>query len=109
MLVNWNLRGDEMSIKHTFITKDGHETKELSPTKAIRKKCLECSCWSIDEVRECPAKDCALYPFRFGKDPGRKKVEMSDERRAELKEQLERGRKTQQESDPMRYPPTGVH
>jgi len=98
-----------MSTKHTFISKDGHKTKVLSPTKAIREKCLECSCWQNEEVKECPATDCALYPFRFGKDPGRKKVVMSAERKETLKKQLETGRKTMQESNPMRFGPTGSH
>lgn len=56
-----------MAIEHTFMTKAGHETKLLTPIKAIRQKCLECSAWSQAEVRLCPAKDCALYPFRMGK------------------------------------------
>jgi hypothetical protein len=85
-----------VATKHTFITKDGHTTKLLSQGRAIREKCLECSCWSSDEVRECPATDCVLYPFRFGKDPGRKKIIMSDERKAKLKEQLKHGRGMQQ-------------
>lgn len=40
-----------------------------SPAKAIREKCLECSCGSANEVRQCVITDCALYPFRFGKNP----------------------------------------
>ena len=58
-----------MAIKHTFIFKGGTKTKELTPIKAIRERCFECSAWSILEVRECPAKDCALYPYRMGKRP----------------------------------------
>ena len=58
-----------MSVKHTFIYKGTTKTKKLTPTKAIREKCLECSCWSFEEVKECPAKDCALFPYRFGKRP----------------------------------------
>jgi hypothetical protein len=87
-----------MPTKHTFITKDGHETKILSRARAIREKCLECSCWSPDEVRECPAADCALYPFRLGKDPGRKKIIISDERKVKLRNQLKRGRETQKKT-----------
>jgi len=82
-----------MSYEHTFIYKNGTtKTKNLSPIKAIREKCLECSCWMIDEVKGCPAMDCVLFPFRFGKDPGRKKKEMSEENKARLSEQLKKGR-----------------
>jgi len=55
-----------MAIKHRIITKNGHEVKTLTRGKAIRQKCLECSGWFAPEVRKCPAKDCALWPFRMG-------------------------------------------
>jgi hypothetical protein len=58
-----------MAVQHTFIYKDGHKKKKLTGMIAIREKCLECSNWSATEVRNCPAKDCALFPFRFGKYP----------------------------------------
>jgi hypothetical protein len=31
---------------------------------AVKLKCLECSCWVRQEVRDCVITDCALYPFR---------------------------------------------
>lgn len=43
-----------------------------NPVKAIRQKCLDCSCGQVKEVELCPIPDCALYPFRFGKNPYRK-------------------------------------
>lgn len=46
--------------------------KRVTPLKAIRKKCLDCSCFSPKEVRECPCTDCSLYSFRFGHNPARK-------------------------------------
>ncbi|HSH66073.1 MAG TPA: hypothetical protein VLB84_09800 [Bacteroidia bacterium] len=46
--------------------------KRLSPVKAIKIKCLDCSCGSKKEVRECIIQDCPLYPFRLGKNPNRK-------------------------------------
>ena len=58
-----------MAVVHTFIHKDGTKTKKLTGMSAIREKCLECSNWSFTEVRECPCKDCALYPFRYGRYP----------------------------------------
>lgn len=56
----------------------------MTPMRAIRAKCLECSNDNVNEVRECPITDCALYPFRFGHNPN---IKLSDEekaRRAEL-------------------------
>ena len=42
---------------------------KLTPMKAIRKKCLECSCGSFNEVKLCPIKTCALYGYRMGHRP----------------------------------------
>lgn len=63
-----------------------------NPIKAIRAKCLECSCENVNEVRECPITDCALYPFRFGKNPYRTKRELSEEQKAVLAERLRNNR-----------------
>lgn len=43
--------------------------KILTRAKAIRAKCLDCSCGSQKEVRECVIPDCPLYPYRMGKNP----------------------------------------
>lgn len=43
--------------------------KKLTPMKAIRQKCLECSSGSANEVRLCPVSKCALYMYRFGHRP----------------------------------------
>lgn len=45
------------------------EEKRLTPIKAIRAKCLDCCCWNSNEVRLCPVRDCALYPYRMGHNP----------------------------------------
>lgn len=63
-----------------------------NPIKAIRAKCLDCSNYSTKEVRLCPIETCALYPFRFGKNPFRKVREMSDEEKHTCGERLARGR-----------------
>lgn len=42
---------------------------KLTPMKAIRKKCLECSNGQTKEVRFCPIKNCALYSYRNGHRP----------------------------------------
>jgi len=40
-----------------------------TPIKAIRAKCLDCSCFKPKEVRQCTAIDCPIYPFRMGRKP----------------------------------------
>ena len=42
---------------------------KLTPMRAIRKKCLECSCGSSTEVRECPVIKCPLWTYRSGHRP----------------------------------------
>ena len=34
--------------------------------KAIHKHCLNCSGNSANNLKNCPDKDCPLYPYRFG-------------------------------------------
>lgn len=41
----------------------------LTPIKAIRAKCIDCSCGSLREVRECRLEECSLWPYRMGKRP----------------------------------------
>ncbi|GIU70440.1 MAG: hypothetical protein KatS3mg002_1676 [Candidatus Woesearchaeota archaeon] len=48
--------------------------KKLTPIKAIRKHCLECSSGIPSEVKNCIITDCPLYPFRLGKNPNRKSI-----------------------------------
>lgn len=57
------------------------EEKRLTPIKAIRAKCLECSCGNNAEVRECVIPDCPLYPYRMGKNPY---IKLSEERKAKM-------------------------
>ena len=58
-----------MAIRHRIRTKDGHQEVSLGRKRAIRERCLNCHGWSIKAVRECPAGDCPLYPYRM--DGGR--------------------------------------
>lgn len=37
--------------------------------KAIRAKCIDCSGGQQSEVRKCVATNCALWPFRMGRNP----------------------------------------
>lgn len=71
-------------------TTDGHTdfAYKRNPVKAIREKCLDCVCGSQDEVAKCPVESCALYPFRFGKNPFRAKRRMTDEQRIAATERL---------------------
>ena len=66
------------------------ESKKLTPIKAIRAYCLDCSCGSAYEVRLCPIKDCPLYPFREGHNPNIKR-EYTDEQRKQMAERMRRG------------------
>ena len=59
-----------------------------NPLKAIREKCLDCCCGNSAEVRKCVAVDCALWPFRLGTNPFRKKTELKPEEKRERAERL---------------------
>lgn len=61
-----------------------------NPVKAIRAKCLDCCYGSSNEVKLCPAEDCPLHPFRFGKNPYR-----PEEQRQAIAERLSKNRHTQ--------------
>lgn len=47
---------------------------KMTPLKAIRAKCLDCTCYQPKEVRNCTTVDCSLFTFRFGSNPSRKGV-----------------------------------
>ena len=68
------------------------EPRYASSAKAIRAFCLDCVGGSAQEVRLCPAKKCALYPYRFGKNPFKPKREYSEEERAKMAERLAKAR-----------------
>ncbi len=69
-----------------------NENSATSPLKAIRLFCLDCCGGSSNDVKFCTAPKCALYPFRFGKNPFRMKRELTDEQRAAIAERLKRAR-----------------
>ena len=67
-----------------------HENgKKLTPTKSIREYCLDCSNGSSHEVKFCPAKECPLYPYRFGKNPN---IKLSEETKRKRAQQLKKNR-----------------
>ena len=49
-----------------------------TPMKAIRAKCLECSCGQMSEVGNCTVKTCPLWEYRSGHRP--KKTEPRTEK-----------------------------
>lgn len=50
-----------------------HLPKGISRLKAIRRYCvIWCMNDQPNEVRLCPVTYCALYPYRFGRNPYRK-------------------------------------
>ena len=59
--------------------------KHSNPVKAIREMCFECMGGKqVDGVRtliaDCASSDCALFDFRFGRNPFHTK-NLSDEQR----------------------------
>ena len=60
-----------------------------SPIKAIRAYCLSCCCESAYEVKLCPSKKCALYEFRFGKNPFHRQ-KLTEAQRIERAERMRR-------------------
>ena len=68
-----------------------------SPLKAIRAKCLDCSCYQISEVRLCEAVNCPLWPFRAAKHPWWDEGEITGQTDGVLEHQtaFENGRATQ--------------
>ena len=57
-----------------YLYRSGHRNKAASvtPTRAIRLRCLDCLVFNRAEVRRCPAPDCWLYPLRFGRGGGKR-------------------------------------
>lgn len=50
------------------------EVKHLTPIKAIRAKCLECSGGKPSLIRKCDSEGCVLHFYRFGRNPARKGI-----------------------------------
>lgn len=63
---------------------------EARPLTAIREKCIDCCCGSVYEVEKCTAERCPLWPWRFGKNPYKKKREYTEEQREALRESARR-------------------
>ena len=74
---------------------ENEDQKILTPLRAIRAKCVNCSAWSMKEVRECVMLDCPLYPYRLGKSPNRKPRILTDEEREALRQRMAKMREKQ--------------
>lgn len=73
------------------------QEKKISPIKAIRLKCLECSNGSANEVKLCHIESCPLYKFRFGKNPNRQPRELTEEQKEAIALRLREARKITEE------------
>lgn len=74
---------------------ENEDQKILTPLRAIRAKCVDCSAGSMKEVRECVMLDCSLYPYRLGKSPNRKPRILTDEEREALRQRMAKMREKQ--------------
>jgi hypothetical protein len=61
-----------------------------NPLKALRQKCLDCCVGNAAEVRKCVATNCALWPFRLGINPFRKRSVLSEDEKLRRAAQLRR-------------------
>ena len=64
----WRWRkGKEDKSTVGFQTKNNTiNKKRLTRLQAVKERCLNCSAWIPDEVKNCKFKDCQLYNFRTG-------------------------------------------
>ena len=53
--------------------------EKIGRARAIRLKCLDCTCNQPAEVRKCPATQCPLWRFRMGREIKGENDEISDE------------------------------
>ena len=53
--------------------------ERVSRSKAIRMKCLDCTCGNMAEIRKCPATNCPLWRYRMGREIKDENDEFSDE------------------------------
>lgn len=65
---------------------------QTNPVKAIREHCVDCCGGSSNEVKLRTVEKCALFPFRFGKNPYRTKREFTYEQKAIMRERMQAAR-----------------
>ena len=66
----------------------------VTPLKAIRSYCLQCSGDSPSEVKSCPIADCPLFAYRLGKT-GRTRI-LTVEQKQTLGKRLVKARESKQ-------------
>jgi hypothetical protein len=78
-------------MKKTYTVKICNKEVDIPFTraKAIRAYCTDCSVGSITEVKECPCKECPLYPFRGFLKPLTEKRVVTDEQREVARQRLQ--------------------
>ena len=59
-------------------------TTKTELLKTIKAKCLDCTCNQMIEVKQCPSRDCPLWPFRLAKDPHITPRQMSEAQKENL-------------------------
>lgn len=53
-----------------------------TPLRAIKEHCRKClGVYTAAKLEACPNEDCALYIYRMGTDPNRKKRVLTEEQR----------------------------
>lgn len=72
--------------------KEMHE--ETNPLKLIKWHCKYNCCSGVEkEWKECNNLSCPLWVMRLGKNPNRKKRNLTEEQKEELKERMKEIRK----------------
>ncbi len=61
------------------------------PLTAIRKFCLACA-GTAAAVKDCDSRDCALKPYRLGKNPYRTPRKLTEEQKAAAAARLKAAR-----------------
>jgi hypothetical protein len=47
---------------------------KLTPLKAIRAKCMDCTCGQFIEIKRCTIEKCPLYEYRMGHRPPKEEI-----------------------------------
>lgn len=77
-----------MKYKDDFTQLEFEGETTTSAQKAIKAKCLDCCCYQKDEVRQCTSNACPLWPFRLGRNPYKKKRELTEEQLEARRERM---------------------
>jgi hypothetical protein len=63
-----SIQGENPSLEVKPMERNPGNKMNRTPLKSIRTKCIECS-GSSRSVRSCTFSNCALFPYRFGRNP----------------------------------------